>query len=424
MSKLLAKWFGGKKSEEPSTKKQGSGSKRKPISNAQALGDFQIKMDETDGKNFSKSLSNCPRSRPKNGKRRSSGETLTNASVTDGLGLSVRPYDLPEMPVSKDNPYYNMDHPDRGKAIIFNFDKWDNTTLPALTLSPREGSTKDKNDLKNCLEDLDFDVHTHDNLDTHQFWDRLRELRDEDHRLRDCLVVAIMTHGEKNHIYVKDGTLIPVNLIWEEFEADKCPTLAGKPKIFIIQACRGSSYDNGTRLYGSQEFIPSPRHNDVTDAAAFSYVIPNAADIFVAFSCPLGQYSWRNRYEGSWFIQAVCKVLREEAYNTDLQTLFTHVAREVAVNKQSSTTDPASDKKVQVTSSSSTLIRIVQFRRKMMISPPPEIDDDIEPFENIMRNNRQLLPPPSSFLSSVNEGINCGHVNAVMEIENCESIAS
>jgi len=28
------------------------------------------------------------------------------------------------MPVSKDNPYYNMDHRRRGKALIFNFDRW------------------------------------------------------------------------------------------------------------------------------------------------------------------------------------------------------------------------------------------------------------------------------------------------------------
>lgn len=46
-----------------------------------------------------------------------------------------------------------------------------------------------------------------------------------------------MTHGEKNSIYLSDGSLIPVNSVWEEFEANACPTLAGKPKIFIIQVC-------------------------------------------------------------------------------------------------------------------------------------------------------------------------------------------
>lgn len=60
-------------------------------------------------------------------------------------------------------------------------------------------------------------------------------VRREDHSDADCLVIAIMTHGEKNSIYLSDGSLIPVNSVWEEFEANACPTLAGKPKIFIIQ---------------------------------------------------------------------------------------------------------------------------------------------------------------------------------------------
>lgn len=28
------------------------------------------------------------------------------------------------MPVKKHSPFYNMDHPRRGKAVIFNFDHW------------------------------------------------------------------------------------------------------------------------------------------------------------------------------------------------------------------------------------------------------------------------------------------------------------
>jgi hypothetical protein len=57
----------------------------------------------------------------------------------------------------------------------------------------------------------------------------------EDHSDADCLLVAVMTHGEKNTVYCVDGVQIPVNIIWEFFEANNCPTLAGKPKIFIIQ---------------------------------------------------------------------------------------------------------------------------------------------------------------------------------------------
>ncbi|ODN01038.1 Caspase-1, partial [Orchesella cincta] len=270
------------------------------------------------------------------------------------------------MPTSKLDPNYNMTHPRRGKAIIFNFDRWDNTNIPTLDLPPRLGSQKDKKDLSECLQNLSFQVITHDNLKRQKFDKVLDKLRREDHSDADCLVVAIMTHGEKNTIYLSDGTQLPVNLIWEKFEANACPTLAGKPKIFIIQACRGKRYDHGTRLNESAQ--SHQLISDVTDFASFSYVIPNAADILVAFSCPLGHYSWRHPESGSWFIQSVCKVFNHHAYEMDLKTMLTSVSREVAVNYESNTNQYDSDKKKQVPSTSSTLIRNVKFSPKPLVT--------------------------------------------------------
>jgi len=172
---------------------------------------------------------------------------------------------------------------------------------------------------------------------------------------------------------MRDGTQSPINLVWEKFEAHLCPSLAGKPKIFIVQACRGQQYDSGTKLHSSHNFPGSALgqqfRSDVTDSSTFSYVIPNAADILVAFSCPLGHYSWRHPERGSWFIQAICKVFNNHAYDMDLQGLFTTVAREVALNYQSSTTNIESNNKKQVTSTSSTLIRGVRFRPKGLPGP-------------------------------------------------------
>jgi hypothetical protein len=41
-------------------------------------------------------------------------------SAKSGPVLPAKSY----MPVSKDNPNYNMNHVKRGKALIFNFDRW------------------------------------------------------------------------------------------------------------------------------------------------------------------------------------------------------------------------------------------------------------------------------------------------------------
>jgi len=57
----------------------------------------------------------------------------------------------------------------------------------------------------------------------------------EDHSDADCLLVTVLTHGEiTNFIYAYD-CYYNVKELWVPFTADKCLSLAGKPKIFIIQ---------------------------------------------------------------------------------------------------------------------------------------------------------------------------------------------
>ena len=50
----------------------------------------------------------------------------------------------------------------------------------------------------------------------------------------DCFLLAVLSHGEMGILYSKDSAYKPESL-WTEFTADKCPTLAGKPKLFFLQ---------------------------------------------------------------------------------------------------------------------------------------------------------------------------------------------
>ena len=36
--------------------------------------------------------------------------------------------------------------------------------------------------------------------------------------------------------------------MWQPFTADRCPSLAGKPKLFFIQACQGNRMDKGVEV--------------------------------------------------------------------------------------------------------------------------------------------------------------------------------
>jgi caspase-like apoptosis-related cysteine protease len=57
----------------------------------------------------------------------------------------------------------------------------------------------------------------------------------DDHKNEDCIVVAVLTHGEgKNKLYAYDD-VYKSDMLWSSFTGDVCPSLAGKPKIFIVQ---------------------------------------------------------------------------------------------------------------------------------------------------------------------------------------------
>ena len=50
----------------------------------------------------------------------------------------------------------------------------------------------------------------------------------------DCVLVAVLSHGEMGILYASDQPYKPDRL-WGHFNAEKCPSLAGKPKLFFVQ---------------------------------------------------------------------------------------------------------------------------------------------------------------------------------------------
>ena len=55
-----------------------------------------------------------------------------------------------------------------------------------------------------------------------------------DHSDSDCFMCVFLTHGEDGIIYGRDGT-VDLQEIFDLFRGENCPTLIGKPKLFLIQ---------------------------------------------------------------------------------------------------------------------------------------------------------------------------------------------
>ncbi|CAG7824986.1 unnamed protein product [Allacma fusca] len=252
------------------------------------------------------------------------------------------------MPVHMDSEVYNMNHQSRGRAVIFNHENFN----PNLDLGRRNGTEKDRQNLKQSLKALGFEVSAHDDLTYQQVVKEIEALTKEDHSTRDCLIIAVLSHGDTNMMYAKDYYYKP-DMLWQSFTAEKVPTLAGKPKIFLIQACQGNMLDEGTKL------VRVSNRTEV-DSSPQSYRIPNHADFLIVYSTFPGHYAWRNTTNGSWFIQAVCQVLQKYSTKKDLLSMMTIVSREVALHFESNTPSlPHMHQKKQIPFVTSTLIRDV-----------------------------------------------------------------
>lgn len=55
-----------------------------------------------------------------------------------------------------------------------------------------------------------------------------------DYNDSDCLFVAILSHGDEDHIYGIDGP-VSINTLLAPFKERGSQSLIGKPKIFLLQ---------------------------------------------------------------------------------------------------------------------------------------------------------------------------------------------
>ncbi|XP_071107062.1 caspase-3-like [Haliotis cracherodii] len=213
---------------------------------------------------------------------------------------------------------YNMRHGQRGLAYIINNVKFDN-------LTERTGSDLDEERLTERFSALQFTVKTFRNRKSTQMVDLLDRASREDHSDRDCFVCVILSHGEEDRIYGTDGP-VEVTKLLDPFKGHRCGSLAGKPKLFFIQACRGTEPDYGADVLS----VKGDGDNEDVDDDVLIYRIPREADFLVAYSTVNGFKSWRNTRKGSWFILALCKVLEEHGTTLDLMTMMTRVNHIVA----------------------------------------------------------------------------------------------
>ena len=52
-------------------------------------------------------------------------------------------------------------------------------------------------------------------------------------------ILCILSHGERGFVCGTDGKVVEIERLETLFDGEHCHELAGRPKLFLIQACQG-----------------------------------------------------------------------------------------------------------------------------------------------------------------------------------------
>ncbi|XP_023999249.1 caspase-14-like [Salvelinus sp. IW2-2015] len=102
-----------------------------------------------------------------------------------------------------------------------------------------------------------------------------------------CVFVVTTSHGGQDVIVDADNNCLSVKDIIEPFGDELCPRMKGKPKVFIIDACRGSRNDSGVLQNSSADTTPS-KADETTRTYRSSRIPPCINDMLVAYSAMTG----------------------------------------------------------------------------------------------------------------------------------------
>ncbi|CAM5139906.1 unnamed protein product [Natator depressus] len=274
-----------------------------------------------------------------------------NVTETDALERS-QPFD-PEA-------QYKMNHRRRGIALIFNHEQF----FWHLTLPDRRGTLADRDNLKRSLTELGFEVRCFDDLKAEEVMRNIYEVSMDNHSDADCFVCVFLSHGEDNHVYAYDAK-IKVQTVTDMFRGDNCPSLVGKPKIFIIQACRGDKHDDPVIVPDAVDsIVDQSKVNETEVDAAAIYTLPAGADFLMCYSVAEGYYSHRETLNGTWYIQDLCEMIRKYGSSLEFTELLTLVNRKVSHRKVDICRDINAIGKKQIPCFASMLTKKLHFHQK------------------------------------------------------------
>ena len=221
-----------------------------------------------------------------------------------------------------------MDTNPRGLCLIVNNVNFSNN------LSTRSGSDVDADKIAELFQSfLLFHVRQERDVKINQLLHILEDLQKENHSKYCMFAMVILSHGDEGGVvYCSDGVSITIEQISNYFTTDNCPSLRDKPKLFLVQACRGkevikSSSQLSTSVIITTEILTDPDKNEQPLPAK---KVPNILDFVYCYATIDSCIAMRDTQQGSWYISELDIAIREFGKRKDLTYILSKVTDRVS----------------------------------------------------------------------------------------------
>ncbi|NXW01732.1 CASP1 protein, partial [Fregetta grallaria] len=201
-------------------------------------------------------------------------------------------------------------------------------------LSRRDGAEVDVEGMMKLLEGLGYMVDIHRNLTSEGMATVMKDFADrKEHWTSDSTFLVFMSHGVRAGLCGTKSRgeatdILSLDTIYEKFNNKRCQALLGKPKVVIIQSCRGGNVGSTMVSYSADPAMPTPRLAHMIPAGLEDDAMCEVhleSDFGTLHSSTPDTVSWRCSVTGSIFIQRLIEQFRNHACNSDLQEIFRKV---------------------------------------------------------------------------------------------------
>ncbi|OWF48832.1 caspase-3-like [Mizuhopecten yessoensis] len=154
-----------------------------------------------------------------------------------------------------------------------------------------------------------------------------------------CLFVAVMSHGEEEYFITKGGTKFKYADVFSAFTNKKLPEFAGRPKVFLMQSCKGKELQNDIHSDHIHDKCP----------------ILDDSDILVIWATTPGCKAFAKSSDGSFLIEVTIKHFQKKFASDDVECMLSDIRRTIAYDPKYRSTPDATEPYRQMPCTWSTL---------------------------------------------------------------------